>query len=70
MAKYEPKRPIIGMVTHTFVRNYLGPSQMNINTINGVNISAHASRLIQRVYRAFEEAEEENDDKDLSISQY
>lgn len=50
--------PVKAMTTHTFVRGYKVNSQMNINTINGANISSRACRLIKGIYDAMEEEED------------
>lgn len=47
--------PVKAMSTHTFVRGYQVNSQMNINTINGANISSHAYRLIKGIRDEMEE---------------
>lgn len=40
------KRPIMGMSVETFVRGYKGQSQMDVNMINGLDISGHGAKLM------------------------
>lgn len=46
------KTPIIGMTVETFVHGYKGQSQMDVNTINGLDISGRGAKMVGDIHRA------------------
>lgn len=48
----KPKAPIKAMSTQTFVKEYKGQAQMNINTISGLNFSGQGCEMKRKIYEA------------------
>lgn len=46
----QSNKPIIGVTVETFVRGYEGHSQMDVNTINGLDVSARGVRILEKIY--------------------
>ena len=44
------KYPLWGKSMHTFVRGYRTRSQMDVNTINGANLSYDGYKLLRSIY--------------------
>lgn len=50
------KKLVSGISTHTFVRGYKTQSQMNVNTINNINLSSRGSRILRSMYGDIEKS--------------
>lgn len=46
------RTPVIGMTVETFAREYKGQSQMDVNTINGIDISGRGAKIVGDLHRA------------------
>ncbi len=46
------RTPVMGMTVETFVRGYKGQSQMDVNTINGMDISGRGAKAVGDIHRA------------------
>ncbi len=44
--------PIKGMTVETFVKEYKGQSQMDVNTINGLNLSGRGAKIMGDIRKA------------------
>ena len=53
-------KPIEGYTEETFVVGYKGHSQMDTNTINGLDVSARGVRMLEEIYGKLKEEDKED----------